>query len=242
MMMRLYMFRASSDIPVKGMEKVAEKVSHVFGVDISIFTGPVYGGVDSVTIEHLLRISDRFLVRGEPVVAIVFTEESVDDRDVLGEASQLDRGAWVRWSGDIQRVTVTVLHELGHLCDAYHCVDESCVMFYAYREHSKFSFSDLFCEKCRSTIQNSWVYNRLVQASADRARKRQTLPRIVESTPLNLTKSTKSSARTQAETSVINEEPSYAAGPPFPDWSLASTDKEEFIRRVREHFGCGKRT
>jgi hypothetical protein len=84
------------------------------------------------------------------------------------------------------------------------------------------------------TIQNSWVYNRLVQASADRAKKRQTLPRIVESTPLNMTKS--------AETSVINEEPSYAAGTPFPDWSLASTNKEEFIRRVREHFGYGKRT
>jgi hypothetical protein len=40
----------------------------------------------------------------------------------------------------------------------------------------------------------------------------------------------------------INEEPSYAAGTPFPDWSFASTDKEEFIRRVREHFGYGKRT
>jgi hypothetical protein len=115
-------------------------------------------------------------------------------------------------------------------------------MFYAYREHSKLSFNDLFCEKCRLTIENSWVYNRLVQASADRAKKRQTLPRIVESTPLNMTKSAKSLAIAQAETSVINEEPSYAAGTPFPDWSLALTDKEEFIRKVREHFGCGKRT
>jgi len=240
--MRLYMFRASSNIPVKGMERVAEEVSHVFGVDYSIFTGPVYGGVDNVTMEDLLKVSDRFLDRGEPVVAIVFTEESVDDRDVLGEASKLDRGAWVRWSGDIKRVTVTVLHELGHLCDAYHCIDESCVMFYAYREHSKLSFNDIFCEKCRLTIQNSWVFNRLVQASADRAKKRQTLPRIVESTPLNMTKSARSFAIAQAETSVINEEPSYAAGTPFPDWSLALTDKEEFVRRVREHFGCGKRT
>jgi hypothetical protein len=47
---------------------------------------------------------------------------------------------------------------------------------------------------------------------------------MVESTPLNMTKPAKSLAIAQAENSVINEEPSYAAGTPFPDWSLASTD------------------
>jgi hypothetical protein len=235
------MFRVSSDIPVKGMEKVAEKVSHVFGVDISIFTGPVYGGVDSVTMEHLLKVSDRFLVRGEPVVAIVFTEESVDDRDVLGEASQLDRGAWVRWSDDIQRVTITTLHELGHLCDAYHCVNEFCVMFYAYREHSKLTFNDLFCEKCRLTVKSSWVYNRLVQAAADRAAKGLKLPKVVESTPLDLATSVRSVAQTHAGTSGNNVDPVYVGGSVFPDWSLASRNKEEFVRKVREHFGCGKR-
>jgi hypothetical protein len=39
-----------------------------------------------------------------------------------------------------------------------------------------------------------------------------------------MTKSARSFAIAQAETSVINEEPSYAAGTPFPNWSLASTD------------------
>jgi len=234
--MRLYMFRASQNIPVSGMERVAEKVGGVFGVDYSIFTGPVYGGVDSLTMDHLLKVSDKFLEKGEPILAIVFTEEGVDDSNILGEASCLSRGAWVKWHADVQRVTITVLHELGHLCDAYHCVNESCVMFYAYREHSKLTFNDLFCEKCRATIRNSWVYNRLIQASADRARRGRALPKVVESTPLNLTGTAESFAQTRYGDSVINGEQSCNDGAPFPDWSLASINKEEFIRRVREHF------
>jgi hypothetical protein len=233
--MRLYMFRASSNIPVSGMEAVAEKVGGVFGVDYSIFAGPINGGVDSLTMDHLLKISDRFLERGEPILAIVFTEEGVDDINILGEASQLSRGAWVKWCADIRRVTITVLHELGHLCDAYHCANENCVMFYAYREHNKIAFNELFCEKCRAIIRNSWAYNRLVQASADRVRRGRTLPKIVESTPLNLTRAAEGQAQTKYGGYTINDEPSYN-GPPFPDWSLASIDKGEFIRRVREHF------
>jgi len=223
------------------MKKVAEKVGKVFGVDYSIFSGPVHGDVESVTMEHLLRVSDRFLDRDEPVVAIVFTEESVDDGDILGEASKLNRGAWVRWSGDVQRVTITTVHELGHLCDAPHCVNESCVMYYAYREHSKLSFNDLFCEKCRLAVRSSWVYNRLVHATVDRTEKGRRLPKIIESTPLDLTPLARSVAQTYSETSRINKQPVYVNGLAFPDWSLASRDKEEFVRKVREHFGCRRR-
>jgi len=216
------------------MEKVAERISHVFGVDYFIFTGPINGRVEIVTMELLLKISNQFLDRGEPIVAIAFTKESVDDMDILGEASQLDRGAWVRWSDDLQRVTITALHELGHLCDAEHCINESCIMFYTYKEHSKFSFDELYCERCRATVRGSWVYNRLVQASTDRAKKMRVLPKIVESTPLNLTEPSKYASSSSSENPVTN------GNPPFPDWILASIDKEEFIRRVREHFGCEK--
>ena len=228
--MRLYMFRASTNIPISSMEKVAENVGRIFGIDYSIFTGPVYGDVDNLTIDHLLKISDRFLERGEPVLAIVFTEEGVDDSSILGEASYPNRGAWVKWCADTKRATIMVVHEIGHLCDAYHCPNESCVMFYAYREHNKLTFNDLFCEKCRAIVKNSWVYNRLIQASTDRMRKRQVLPKIVKSPPLNLTKSTEEFAQTIYEGSIINDES------PFPDWSLASINREEFIRRVRKHF------
>ncbi|MEM1589645.1 MAG: hypothetical protein QW175_04440, partial [Candidatus Bathyarchaeia archaeon] len=68
--MRLYFFRASSDIPVKGMEEVAEMVGRVFRIDYSVFAGPIVGEVDDVAMEHLLKVSDHFLVRNEPVVAI----------------------------------------------------------------------------------------------------------------------------------------------------------------------------
>lgn len=183
--------------------------------------------------EHLLKVSDYFLARSEPVVAIVFTLESVDDRDVWG-ASQLDRGAWVKWSDDLNSVIITVVHELGHIFEAHHCINESCVMFYAYREHSKLSFNDLFCEKCRAIIQSSWVYNRLTQASEDRARKGRRLQRIVDSIPLNLINGVKNNI----QRSEFNNESAYPSIEPFPDWSLALRDKIEFIRRVKRHFGC----
>lgn len=231
--MRLYFFRSSMEVPVRGMEHVADKVGRIFGVDYSIFTGPIIGRVDDVTMEHLLKVSDHFLARNEPVVAIVFTLESVDDMDVLGEASQPNRGAWVKWGDDLNRVIITVAHELGHLCDAYHCMDESCVMFYAYREHSNLSFNGIFCAKCRLTIRSSWVYNRLAQASEDRAKKGRRLQRVINSAPLDLTKS----AENGIQRPTFNGGSTYPAAEPFPDWSLASRDKMEFIRMVRKHFG-----
>lgn len=235
--MRLYFFRSSTKIPVKEIEYVANKISYIFGIDYSIFTGPIIGGIDNVTMEHLLKVSDYFLARNEPVVAIVFTLENVDDVDILGEASQLDRGAWVKWSNDLTRVTLTVAHELGHLCDACHCTNESCIMFYAYREHKDLSFNSIFCEKCRSTIKNSWVYNRLTQASEDRARRGQRLQKVIDSIPLNLT----NEVNKNFQKTISNNELTYPIAEPFPDWILASIDKMEFIRRVRKHFGYEER-
>jgi len=237
-MMRLYLFRSTPDIAIEDMEKVADKVNQVFGIDSSIFTGAVSGAVEQISMKQLLQISDQFLGRGEPVVALAFTREGVDDVDILGQGSQLDRGAWVKWNDKIQQITITTLHELGHICDADHCISESCIMFHTYREHKGDSLSTLFCDKCRATIQNSWVYNRLTQAAEDRAKKQQRLPRIVKSTPLQLTPST-SIHGTQA--TPIDRPSSYPPIPPFPDWSLAGSDREEFVRRVMEHFGYRRR-
>ncbi|MEM1589799.1 MAG: hypothetical protein QW175_05225, partial [Candidatus Bathyarchaeia archaeon] len=115
--------------------------------------------------------------------------------------------------------------------------NESCVMFYAYREHSKLSFDDLFCEKCKAIVKTSWVYNRLVQASEDRAKKGRKLQKVVDSTPLNLTGLSVNSV----QSSVSGEDVSCSGVEPFPDWTLASKNKEEFIRRVKKHFECEKK-
>ena len=242
--MRLCFFRASSEISVKDMEKVAERISHVFGVDYFIFTGPINGRVEIVTMELLLKISNQFLDRGEPIVAIVFTKESVDDMDIWGEASQLDRGAWVRWSDDLQRVTITALHELGHLCDAEHCINESCIMFHTYREHNGVSMNDIFCEKCRITVQNSWVYNRLLQATEDRARKGQRPPRIVQSSsPLasSILAKIRQPKRVFLPPTPVSRALPDSYAPPFPTWPPAKKDEEEFVRQVMEHFGYRRR-
>ena len=244
--MRLYFFRATPDISIRDMEKVAEKVGQIFSVDYSIFTGPVSGTVAQISVEDLLQISDRFLERGEPVIAIAFTREAVDDEIILGQSSPLSRAAWVRWNDKIQQITITTLHELGHLCDAEHCCDESCIMFHTYREHNGASLNNVFCEKCKITVQNSWVYNRLVQATEDRARKGQRLPKIVQSSsPLTssmLAKIRQPKRVSLQPTSIVVSRAlpdSYA--PSFPDWSLARKDKEEFVRRVMEHFGYRRR-
>jgi hypothetical protein len=236
--MRLYLFRSTPDIGIEDLEKVANKINQVFGIDYSIFTGSASGVVEQISMKHLLQISDQFLERGEPVVALAFTREGVGDVDILGQGSQLDRGAWVKWNDKIQQITITALHELGHICDADHCINESCTMFHTYREHKGNSLSTLFCEKCRANIQNSWVYNRLTQASEDRAKKQQRLPKIVKSTPLRLTPSAPIHG---TQTTPIDRPSSYPSTPPFPDWSLASRDREEFVRRAMEHFGYRRR-
>jgi hypothetical protein len=236
MEMRLYLFRSTPDIPIEDMEKVAEKVSQVFNIDYSIFTGPVTGNVEQIFIEDLLRISDRFLERGEPVVAIVYTREGVDDVDILGQGSQLDRGAWVKWNDKIEQITVTTLHELGHICDADHCINESCIMFHTYREHKGTSLSTLFCNKCRTIIQNSWIYNRLTHATEDRTKKRQRLPRIVRSPPLQLPYPTPN-----RQPIPVNRTPRIPHSTSTFPWPLADSNRDQFIRAVMEHFGYRRR-
>ena len=230
-------FRSTSDIPVQEMEKVADKVNQVFGIDSTIFTGPVSNEVDKVSIQDLLRIAEGFLERGEPIVALAFTRAGVYSTDILGQGSRLARGAWVKWNDKLQQITLTTLHELGHICDAEHCIDESCIMFPTYREHRGDSLRTLFCDNCRTTIQNSWVYCRLTQSAEDRARKQQRLQRVVESPSLQLPPPTSF----PGQTALIEKSPSYPSAPPFPDGKLARIDRDEFIRKAMEHFGVRRR-
>lgn len=242
--MRLLFFRTTPNIPVRDMEKVAEKVGQSFNIDYSIFTEPVSGTVAQISVEDLLRISDRFLEQGEPVIAIVFTREAVDDEITLGQSSPLSRAAWVRWNDKIQQIKITTLHELGHLCDAEHCCDESCIMFHTYREHNGVSMNDIFCEKCRITVQNSWVYNRLLQATEDRARKGQRLPRIVQSSsslPSSILAKIRQPKHVSLPPTPVSRALPDSYASPFPTWPLTKKDEEEFVRQVMEHFGYRRR-
>jgi hypothetical protein len=233
--MRLYFFRSTSDIPVEDMVEVAERVSRVFGIDFSVFTGPVSCSAEA-SVEDFLLISDRFLERGEPVVTIVFTRNGIqEDEAILGQGSEPNRGAWVRWSDRLEQVITATIHELGHVCEADHCVNESCVMYPVYREHKGTSMKEWFCERCLAIIQSSWVYNRLKQASEDRARKGKRLPKIVNSRRAEIVANPSAGPR-PSEGRVSTEAPSPFL-PPFPDWELAKENREEFIRRVMEHFG-----
>jgi hypothetical protein len=245
--MRLYLFRSTASIDIKEMEKVAEKINRVFNYDYSIFPQPISGSVEKTTVEDLLQITDQFLVRGEPVTAIVFTREGIiDDEAILGQGSEQNRGAWVKWSDNIEQTTTTALHELGHICEAEHCSNESCIMFHTYREHKGSSMSDLLCDKCRATIQNSWVYGRLTHATEDRAKKGQTLPRIIQSNSpitslLSRLKQPKHAPSPMTPTSAGKISPGFSTRP-FPDWPPAETDNEEFFRRVIEHFDHRRNT
>jgi hypothetical protein len=220
------------------MEKIVDKVDQVFGIYSTIFTGPVSDEVKVVSIDDLLRMTDQFLERrGEPAVVLAFTRAGVYNEDILGQGSSLHRGAWIRWNDKIQQITITTLHELGHICEANHCIDESCIMFPTYREHRGDSLSTLFCDNCRTTIQNSWVYCRLTQSAEDRAKKQQRLQRIVESPPLQLP----SSKQQLGQPVPIRDLSSCSSTPPFPDGTLVGRDREEFLRKAMEHFGLRRR-
>lgn len=241
--MRLYLFRLTPDIQIEDVAKVGDEVGEALGVDFTAFTEPVSRSVDETTVEDLLRISDQFLERGEPVVAVVFTRSGIsDDEAILGQGSEPHRGAWVRWMDDTSRVALITLHELGHVCDADHCGQESCLMFHTLGKHDgkQISLEHLFCDKCRAIIRGSWVYARLTHSAQYRAQQRTTLPRIVNR---RITSQESSSPR-----SVLPEPPAptlpnprYDNRPPFPSWELASSNSEDFIRQVKEHFGFSGR-
>jgi hypothetical protein len=220
--MRLYFFRTSNDIPIEDVQSVAERVGQVIGIDYSIFS--VTANLET-SIKELLHISDQFLERGEPVTAIAFTcaEGVLHDEAILGEASEQSRGAWVKWSGDLQQTVIVTLHEFGHICGANHCGNQNCVMYPVYREHLGRSLSEFFCQKCLTTIQISWVYTRLMASYKNRVERKTILPKIVGLVTQPRQVSTHSSYQ------------------PFPDWSLAYDDQEEFVRRVLEHFGLRRK-
>lgn len=236
--MKLCFFRSASNIPVEAVEEVAERVGRVFGVDYFVFTGPILCSVEEVSIEDLLSISDRFLERGEPIVAIVYTREKVEDYAIYGLSSEASRGAWVWWNDRIEQIVTVTIHELGHICEADHCDNEYCVMYPIYREHKATRMDRLFCGKCLAVVQSSWVYNRLTQASKDRARKGGSRSGLVHTAAVQISPSPLNmSHRTWSLPPPEQSNPYPSTFPEWPSWPLTNAEKEEFIRRVLEYFG-----
>jgi hypothetical protein len=225
------------------MAKAGENVGNALGVDFTAFTEPISRSVDEVTVEDLLRISDQFLERGEPVVAVVFARSGVaDDEAILGQGSELHRGAWVRWTDDVGRTALITLHELGHICDADHCGIESCLMFHTLRDHDirRISLEGLFCSKCQAVVKGSWVYTRLTHSAEHRAQQGTILPRIANRRITSKTTGLPRQIPLEVPTSNSPADP-YGNRPPFPSWDLAGSNSQEFIRQVKEHFGFSGR-
>ena len=241
--MRLYLFRLTPDIQVDDMAKVGENVGKALGVDFTAFAEPISRSVDEVTVDGLLRISDQFLERGEPVVAVVFARSGVaDDEAILGQGSEPHRGAWVRWTDDTRQVALITLHELGHVCDTDHCGHESCLMFHTLGKHDgeQMSLEQLFCDKCRAVIRGSWVYARLTHSAQHRAQQRRTLPRIVNRRIAGQESSSPRRVHFEPPTPTLPNH-RFDNRPPFPSWDLASSNSQEFIRQAKEHFGFSGR-
>jgi hypothetical protein len=237
--LRLYLFRLNEDIEISQILKVADNLGRVLGIDFTVFGQPISKSPDELTVEDLLMISDAFLERGEPVVALVFARSGViDDEAILGQGSEPHRGAWVRWRDDVRETTLIALHELGHVCDADHCTTEGCLMFPTYGNFGgkELVLRELFCDRTLTIIQSSWVFTRLSYASQERAKNSKTLKRVIEAT------STVSTPRVVARRPVPGSSqappnPSGVPGmPTFPDWNLADSDPDEFVRLVKEHF------
>lgn len=242
--MRLYLFRLTPDIPVEAMEKVAYIIGQVFNIDYTVFSQPILKSMEEVTIEDLLRISDQFLERGEPVTAIVFVRGSVmDDEDILGQGSEPHRAAWVRWNDDIHKTVKIALHELGHICDCEHCADESCLMFHTYRERNEqeFVLDKLFCDKCKAIIKGSWVYTRLISSAKHRLNQRRALPKVISYHTDTQASPQKPNSITPEPTRPSTYIPVHVSRiegrPPFPSWDLVHSNPDEFLRQVMEHFG-----
>jgi hypothetical protein len=236
--MKLCFFRSSSNIPVDAIEEVADSVGQIFGVDYFIFTGPILSSVEDISVDDLLSVSDRFLEKGDPIVAIVYTRERVEDQAIYGLSSETSRGAWVWWNDKIEQIVVVTIHELGHICETGHCDNELCIMYPIYRDHRGRSIDKLFCERCITVVQNSWVYNRLLQASKDRMAKGGRRSSIIHTPAIKVDQRAQNTPQTGGRI-ILSETPSPPL-PPFPEWPPwppTQREKEEFIRKVMEYFG-----
>lgn len=228
--MRLYLFRHRDEIPMDTLKLMAERTTKVLGIETIVFEEPLNMDVKEADMGRLLKISDSFLERGEPIVAVVFTNESGMHEGILGEGSERSRGVWVRASGDLNKTFLSCLHELCHVFEADHCARRECLMypFYTPRPMEGMALESLMCGSCLQTIRESWVYNRLVSSSKARNSEGKLLPKVISSSSMRRSDSVAGSAISQKEL------PQTRNNRAFPDWSLP---REELIRKVKEFFG-----
>ncbi len=242
--MRLCLFRQNLDIETAEIAKVGDNISRTFSIDFTAFDQPISRPVEHVFVDDLLRVSDNFLDRGEPVVGLVFTRSGLDDETILGQGSERHRGAWVRWVDNIRETSLIAIHELGHVCEADHCTSENCLMFPVFRSFDgrEFSLKGLFCDRTLVAIRSSWVHTRLTNAAEDRAKNHRVLPRIVDDIhpthrPPQISTQTAMAPSPTPQIPIISSPRSSPVRPLFPDWSMTDSDPDEFIRQVKDHFG-----
>ena len=212
--MRLCIFRQSDDIPAGQLADVCRTVGGILGVTPAAVEEPLC----ETDPGRFFEISASFLERGEAIVAIVFTTGNCGE-GVLGEGVQRSRGAWVKFSPDKNRTVQTTLHEIGHICEASHCTDKTCLMFpyYVPRPIDGQVLADLLCRSCNRVISESWVYRRLRRTEMETEGKQGG--------------GLKKVARNRTGQDVV---PDTSPDKSFPDWSLP---REEFITQVKQFFG-----
>ncbi len=126
----------------------------------------------------------------------------------------------MKFSKDRNRTVKSVLHEIGHICEADHCSEKMCLM-YPYYVPSPIDgrvMADLLCPSCKRIISESWVYRRLLKTETEK-------------------KGTDDGAQVQRiepTKKMRNGFQSTIANGTFPNWSLP---KNDFIRQVKEYFG-----
>ncbi len=227
--MRLYLFRLREEVPMETMNFLAEKTTEILEVDPVVFEQPLNKGVGETDIAGLLKISDSFLERGEPVVAVVFTSENLLDEEVLGEGSGRNRGVWVKSTGDLNKTLLTYIHELCHVFEAEHCTRRDCLMYpyYTHRDIGKISLETLLCNQCLRYVRESWVYSRLISSAKARKGEKKLHPEIISIA------SRKENVKARDGTIPKKAQLPVSSRLSFPEWSLP---KEEFIRKAKEFF------
>lgn len=239
--MRLYFFRQTAEIPVEDVKSLANMALSTMGIDATVFEECVNEEASKTDIGKLLRISDSYTERTEPVVAVVFTKEKPADGAIARNSPDMSRGAWVNADGSEAKTFLLLMHELGHIFDAEHCTKKDCLMYPYYPQNSfnETSLEDLFCFSCLQKIKESWIFNRLLCSAKKRSNESKLTVDTIASEPEEpatnppekTDKSVKSERETEREKPSAHDRHEHKSG--FPDWTLP---KEEFIRKVKEYF------
>lgn len=155
--MNIHLCRENQQIEVATLKKIGEHISRIIGAECYIEDNII----SASSITQLQSMVDKSLEeKRQPLIFVLYTNHNIKEESAtLGLA--FIRVAIVKHENtQVKKMVLTTLHEIGHLCDARHCQNPACLMYFQHQPLpiDNSTFSELLCSRCFAIVSHSWVY------------------------------------------------------------------------------------